>query len=270
MNLSLDDLSPPAAVATVKANWAEFYIHLGRAPGCELQVEPHLSWLLTGVPDAFLNVVFRTDLAPGRPGELVDEALDHFRSSHVTRLSWWVDGAHSDAGHLLASRGLMFDEGGFAMAADLTLVPDKVPVPAGLEIVPVGDRSTLSPWVGVMRAGFGLPSTAEARLQELFGAVALDPPMHTYLGLLEGQPVATSQLFLGAGVAGIYNVTCLPEARGRGIGRSVTHTALLEARRQGHRLSILQASHLGYPVYRRLGFQDYGHLNAYEFRLDGP
>ncbi len=87
--------------------------------------------------------------------------------------------------------------------------------------------------------------------------------------MLDGRPVATSQLFVGADVAGIYNVTCLPEARGRGIGAAVTRVPLLEARRQGYYLSILQASDLGYPVYRRLGFQDCGRLNTYQFRSGG-
>jgi ribosomal protein S18 acetylase RimI-like enzyme len=263
---SLGELPAATVVRTIRANWAEFYRHLGRAPVSELSAGPHLSWLLTGVPDAFLNVVFRTELTRDHSGEVVDEALRHFHSRHVARLSWWVDGARSAVGRFLASRGLSFNEGGFAMAADLRLVPDNVPSPAGLEIVPVEDRSTLAPWIQVMRAGFGLPSTADGRLLEVFKPTALELPMRTYLALLEGHPVATSQLFLGAGVAGIYNVTCLPEARGRGIGSAVTHAALVDARRQGFRVSILQASNLGYPVYRRLGFQDFGRLNAYEYR----
>jgi hypothetical protein len=36
------------------------------------------------------------------------------------------------------------------------------------------------------------------------------------------------------------------------------------SRRRGCRTSILQASRMGYPVYRRLGFQDYGQLNTYQ------
>ena len=87
--------------------------------------------------------------------------------------------------------------------------------------------------------------------------------MQCYLAILNGQPVATSQFLLSAGVAGIYNVTCLPEARGQGIGAAITLAPLLEARLRGYRISILQASHLGYPVYRRLGFHDYGKLNIY-------
>ncbi len=268
MNPLLRELPAAAVVSAVKANWAEFYTHLGRAPGSELSVGPHLSWLLTGVPDPFLNVVFRTDLPSDHPSEVVDEALRHFRSRHVARLSWWVEGPGGITGQHLMSRGLTFNVGGSAMAAEVRSVQDGAPTLAGLEIVLVEDRTALDPWIQVMRVGFGLPEQANRQLLELFAAVALEPPMHTYLAMLDGRPVATSQLFLGAGVAGVYNVTCLPDARGRGIGAAVTRTPLLEARRQGYDLSILQASDLGYPVYRRLGFQDYGRLNTYEFSSD--
>ena len=202
-------------------------------PRAELSVGPHLSWLLTGVPDAFLNVVFRTDLPPDRPGEIVDEALRHFRFRHVSKLSWWADTPGGDIGQHLMSRGLTFNANGTAMAADVRSVQDNMPTP-GLEIVPVEDRAALQAWIQVMRVGFGLPGLAQRQLLELFAAVALEPPMHTFLAMLDRQPVRHLELFLGAGVAGIYNVTCLPEARGIGpwvaiiiLGRSGGRTLVL-------------------------------------------
>jgi GNAT superfamily N-acetyltransferase len=267
-DLPLSELPPEQIVALVKANWADFYTHLGRAPTAELSVGRHLSWLLTGVPDAFLNVVFRTDLPVDGAAEIVDAAVRHFRTSGLARLSWWVDGPDTDVGRHLAHHGLTFAAGGVAMAANLRSIEGAAPPTPGLEIERVAGQAALEGWVEVSRVGFGLPAASQKRLLELFGPVALDPPMHTYLATLDGRPVATSQLFLGAGVAGIYNVTCLPEARGRGIGTAITRAPLLEARRQGYGVSILQASRLGYPVYRRLGFLDLGRLNTYQLRSD--
>ena len=121
----------------------------------------------------------------------------------------------------------------------------------------------LKQWIHVTSLGFGIPENSEGRFFELFADLPFEIPVRSYLAILNGQPVGTSQLFLSAGVAGIYNVTCLPEARHQGIGAAITLAALLEARRMGYRISILQASHLGYKVYRRLGYQEYGKLNIY-------
>jgi ribosomal protein S18 acetylase RimI-like enzyme len=253
-------------VQAITANWAAFYRHLGRGAGVELADGEHLSWMLTGIPDAFLNVVFRTDVPPDRAEEVVDRALAHFRSSRIPVLSWLTPG-HA-IGSLLGRRGLTFERGPTAMAADLEVVPERVPAPPGLAIVEVADRASAESWVRVMAVGFGTPEDGQPRLLEVFAAADLAPPMSTYLALLDGRAVATSQLFLDGGVAGIYSVTCLPEARGQGIGAAVTFAALLAARRAGIRLAVLQASDLGYSVYRRLGFRDYGRIDEYRFTLD--
>jgi len=74
---------------------------------------------------------------------------------------------------------------------------------------------------------------------------------------------------MAAGVAGIYNVGTVPEARGKGIGAAITLAPLLEARSRGYKIAILHASELGYSVYRRLGFQDYCQMNIYVW-MGGP
>jgi predicted acetyltransferase len=61
---------------------------------------------------------------------------------------------------------------------------------------------------------------------------------------------------LDSGVAGIYAVATIPEARGRGIGTIMTVMPLLEARQIGYRVGILQASSMGYSIYKKIGFKD--------------
>jgi predicted acetyltransferase len=86
--------------------------------------------------------------------------------------------------------------------------------------------------------------------------------MRNYIGWLNGKAVATCCLFLGGGAAGIYSVSTLPEARGRGIGAALTVKPLQDAREMGYRIGVLQSSDMGYSVYKRLGFQ---HLCQIEF-----
>jgi len=261
----LSDFSTPAVVRAIKANWADYYHYLGRSPNAELYVGPYLTWLLTGIPDPFMNVVLHTQLPPDGAGELIDEALAHFRSRNVTRLSWWTgEGQHeTDLEKHLVARRLTFSEGGTGMAADLRALQEDLPTPTDLTIVPVEDKETLKKWIHVANIGFGLPESSESLWFDLFTGQVFELPVRNYLAVSNGQPVGTSQFFLSAGVAGIYNVTCLPQARQQGVGRAITLAPLLEARKMGYRISILQASDLGYKVYRRLGFQEYGRLSNY-------
>jgi GNAT superfamily N-acetyltransferase len=73
-------------------------------------------------------------------------------------------------------------------------------------------------------------------------------------------------LSVGAGVAGVYWVYTVPEARKQGIGTALTCRVLQEARSQGHRLAILQASAMGQSVYQRLGFGEYCKMGVYVWR----
>ena len=127
----------------------------------------------------------------------------------------------------------------------------------------VEDQEALRKWIHIASIGFNVPYEFEDTWYEFFAEAACVSPFRTYLALLNGKPVATSQLFTSAGVAGIYNVTCLPEARGQGVGTAVVLAPLLEAREMGYQVGILQASSMGYNVYRRIGFQDFGKLSLY-------
>jgi GNAT superfamily N-acetyltransferase len=90
-------------------------------------------------------------------------------------------------------------------------------------------------------------------------------PWRHYLGRWQGKPVATTSLFMSAGVVGIYFVFTLPEGRQQGIGTAITVAALHDAHRLGYRIGVLAASSMGYPVYRRLGFQEYCRFELYEW-----
>jgi ribosomal protein S18 acetylase RimI-like enzyme len=71
--------------------------------------------------------------------------------------------------------------------------------------------------------------------------------------------------FLQSGVAGLYTIATIPEARNRGIAGELTRHALLSAQGQGYRAAALQASRMGFPVYQRLGFQTCASFDEYEW-----
>jgi len=264
-------------VASVKAaittNWENYHYCLGGSPSVELSIGRHLTWLVTDMPDHFMNLVVCTQLPEEGIAELVEQALSHFRDLNIRKLSWLArEGKQAtELKQQLIAHGLTFKES-FAseMALDLTLFTSNPPGPAGLTIVPVEDDETLKQWIHVASIGFGVPKDIQDVWFKFFTYAACTLPFRTYLALLNGEPVATSQLFISAGVAGIYNVTCVPAARGQGIGAAITSTPLLEARMMGYKVGILQASSMGYPVYQKLGFDDFGKLSVYLWEQAKP
>jgi predicted acetyltransferase len=87
--------------------------------------------------------------------------------------------------------------------------------------------------------------------------------MPLFLGWMDGQPVATSQLLPATGVAGIFSVGTVPGARRQGIGTAMTLAPLLQAREMGYEIAILHASEMGAGIYRSLGFKSYCQINHY-------
>ena len=263
----LGDLSEPKLVKTViRANWENYHYCLGRSPSVELSVGKYLPWLVTNMPDHFMNLVVCTELPSEGVDELIENTLNHFKTLNIKRLSWLTEEGLPalEIKKYLESHGLTFSES-FAteMAADLMTLKEGFARPDHLQVMRVEDQESLRKWIHIASVGFSVPFEFEDTWHEFFAEAACASPFRTYLALLDGKPVATSQLFTSAGVAGIYNVTCLPEARGQGVGTAVVLAPLLAAREMGYRVGILQASSLGYNVYRRIGFQDFGKLSLY-------
>ncbi len=124
---------------------------------------------------------------------------------------------------------------------------------------------TLKQWFHAFSLSFELPEFVGQAIFDI--EVSSDAWQHLrrrfYIGLLNGEPVATAMLFLGAGVASVYSIGVLPAARGQGIGTAMTLASLREARAMGYRIGILHASQMGLGMYRRLGFQEYCSVSDY-------
>ncbi len=87
------------------------------------------------------------------------------------------------------------------------------------------------------------------------------PTLRLFAGRVDGEIVATSGLSTLTGVAGIYAVATAEAWRGRGFGRALTLAAMRAGAEAGMRTSVLLASELGQPVYRRIGFREVGDVS---------
>ncbi len=237
----------------------------GRGPGCEVHEERGVTWFITGIRDPLLNGVMTARLAPEEVGRRVDDLLMEFRRRRLP-LEWTVGSSTvpQDLGRHLRVKGLDHVLVVPGMAMDLSTLPDE-PVPPNLTIEPVGSRAELETFLRIFLSTFQIDEAIVPRFLEVRMGL---PPDHeeksvAFLGRLNGRAVASAELFVSGGVAGLYSVGTLPAARGRGIGRAMTIAALREGKERGYRVGALQGTAMGVPVYRRLGFREYGQFEIY-------
>lgn len=265
MSNILKGLSIPALVNAIKANRFEWYDYLGHSPKAELHDSMNLMWLLTGVPFRGMNTIIRTKLTRDNVDEMIEETVAHFKSKKIKSFTWWVEPGTKPTNlrSRLLAHDFTYDEGPPGMAVNLLALNEDITAPSDLIIKHVRDAGTLKQWVSTLIRGFGLPDNNEGVFFDLFMGLGFDLPLRNYVGFLNGEPIATAELFLGAGVAGIYGVVTVPEARRQGIGAALTLAPLREARAIGYRIGVLDSSEMGVGVYRRLGFQEYCKMSHY-------
>jgi GNAT superfamily N-acetyltransferase len=92
------------------------------------------------------------------------------------------------------------------------------------------------------------------------------PDLRTYFGSVGGETVGCAGAFAHGSDCEVVFVAVLPEGRGRGISGRLMARALADAAEQGLETTTLQATKLGYPVYVKLGYADYGELQMWERR----
>jgi N-acetylglutamate synthase len=128
----------------------------------------------------------------------------------------------------------------------------RVPGPKG-HVTRISEPEGLAVAAAVAAAGFEAPPGS---LDGLYApGVAASPGCSVYLAEVDGVPVSTALSWhVGDGV-GIFNVATPPKYRGRGYGRAVTAKAVEDGFDAGADLAWLQASPLGEPVYRAMGFR---------------
>jgi ribosomal protein S18 acetylase RimI-like enzyme len=103
-------------------------------------------------------------------------------------------------------------------------------------------------------AVYGMPEQTVAEIVREPSAL-LGHPTHTVLVFLDGEPVGSAQLVMSDRFAGVYWVATIESARQMGLGEAVTRAVTDRAFQLGASAVGLQASPMGEPIYRRLGYE---------------
>jgi hypothetical protein len=235
-------------------NYAEAQRELARRSGGVVHDEGGILLYAGGHPlPVLLNGVMRTDTRSA-PADVLERARAFFAArgrgfSILTR-------AHADAElrDAAAAAGLVQTGDAPGMVLEHRL-PDATP-PHDVRLRRVETRADALAFAAVMDAAYaslGMPAgVAAAQFANLETLVA--PHIVAVIADLDAVPAAGAMTIVTHGVAGVYWVGTTPAARRRGLAELCARAAGNAGFDLGARIASLQASKMGEPVYRRMGY----------------
>jgi ribosomal protein S18 acetylase RimI-like enzyme len=244
-----------------------------RTAGMSSRVSERLVIADSGLACDTFNFVCRARLDATSASEVAVAAVAYF-ADRRRPFSWWVGPADRprELGTVLETLGLERAEAELAMALPLSRLPMELPSIPGLEVHRVSRAVELEAFSELSAGNWTPPDPDVIRFYRLAAPALLhaDSPQWLYLGCLNGEPVATAEVTVAGGAAGLYNISTKPAYRGRGIGSMMTWRPLRDALARGCDLGVLQAAPDGVSIYRRLGFEAFGDITEFKPRSEGP
>lgn len=259
-------LSREQLLEAVEENSEELFgLFASYYPPARFERDEHIRKMSFGVPVAFFNGVAMARLDPEDCDAQIQSAIAEMEA---TGMPWsWQVGPGSkpyDLTRRLINGGMRYGYDMPIMVADLR---DWNPAPArgDLQITEVQDMETYERWMDVAMEAFGLPKVVFDVMRTAQTGIGHgeDATVRNFLAIANGEPVSTSTVFYGHGIAGIYTVGTPEGHRGHGYGTAVTAACMAHAKQKGFDTAFLQSSKMGYPVYQKLGFQEICTLSVY-------
>lgn len=236
-------------------------------PGAEIEVKAN--WLFgagRSSHPAISNAAFRTGETDAE--ELLARARDFF-GARGRGFSVWARGDEPGDRDLVEAAGSAGLQPVYEMPEMvLRRRAEERPLPRGVEMRRVGAAGKAEDYWRVATAAYssiGFPPEV-FRYYEDHSGLSADNVV-AFLAYLDGKPVSIAMTIVSHGVAGIYWVGSLEEARGRGLGWAVTAAATNAGFDLGAEIASLQASPMGESLYAAMGFET---IFAYRLLLCQP
>jgi ribosomal protein S18 acetylase RimI-like enzyme len=208
------------------------------------------------------NAAFRVDDRLD-PGELLERAQNFFAPRNRGFAIWTRSDLSEDRDLVEAA-----EEAGLQAVFEMPEMvlghrTEEHPPPDGVELRRVASALDAEEYWKVAASAYtsvGFPPEVFAFYENDQALTAGD--VAAFLAHLDGRPVAIAMTIVSHGVAGIYWVGCTEEARGRGLGTTMTAAAVNAGFDMGAEIASLQASPMGEKLYRRMGFE-----TIFDYRL---
>ncbi len=132
------------------------------------------------------------------------------------------------------------------------------PTPDGIDIRVVETDDDVRNFADVAAGSwctYGLPGEVPQAVFQR-GASVLAPHIIGAIAYRGDQPISCALVLLSHGIGGVYWVSTVEDARGLGLGEAITRSVTNLGFDHGAKLISLQASPMGDPIYRRMGFRE--------------
>ena len=220
------------------------------------------------MPHAYVNGVIRTS-GTKSPDEMVERGRRFFGAKGRSFALWGSTHADRDVLEFASKSGLFSyrPEGSPEMA--LCGDPGPAALPRGLELEAVQDDATQRRFIEVTTRAYGHVLDAKA-IAAVFANLDVLSGEHAraFVASRDGMPQAAAMITVFEGLGEVGFVGTVPDARGHGLGGMVTQACAHAAFAQGVNAVFLQASAMGEPVYRRLGFREITRYMRYDVAIE--
>ena len=242
----------------LESNLWDYWSNFGRGPECALHDEGDILWFETPIPILPYNGILRFQ-EEKNIDQKIDTLINHFNDRAVAYL-WLVHPTSLplDLPNRLTKLGLQEIEILPGMTRNLENLPEFPRLPDDIEIRKGIDENDINALYDFSAWRWNVPTEYRETLARTLSPLAFGKPnskAHVWQAWRNGQPIAKAGIYVRSKSAGIYAVSTKPEARGLGLARFLTLTALKEAQTLGKTLAVLHSTPMAQSLYRSIGFE---------------
>ena len=270
----LKDHSDSAINDSMEANLIGLWVIMKPIPNMDLYKGDDMLRLFTGLSHPLMNAIVRAQLDDENLEAKIEETINFFKQRSIPFM-WWIGPSSrpNDLGEIISTYGLTkLEHDSPGMAVDLRKLDEatfhEASNHSNVTVKQVQNADELRKWSSIVGKCFDFPDIITKAFYEMWTVVLEEENVVNYLAFLNGNPVASSNVIYSAGVAGIWCVGTLSKYRGQGIGTAITMAPLLDARKRGYEIGILNSSEQGFNVYRRIGFKKTCEFRQYVWTPD--
>ncbi len=268
---SIKKLPDGEIIKIIEKNLFEQIRFYGNSRWTRLIDNKNIIKFLSHISLPFFNCVIFYDFDPKNLEKQIRDFIKYGRSKKTSLL--WLIGPSSkpqSISSLLEENSFKYDDNMISMAIEINDIKDNLKHIDGLEIELADSRKKLKKWVHACLRGFDENGKNFSSIYEFERSLGYGKtlPWIRFTGIIDGEAVATSAIFMGSEAAGLDNITTVPDWRKKGVGTSMVTHALKFSQSLGYNIGILQASDMGYNLYHKLGFKKYYEFKEYIWKYD--